>query len=152
MLHIWISVYSIYSNPFSSSSFYHVTVMRGDPQNWNLFIKNCVFILTHLNFSHLQSTLHVMQYIYRDFFSSTQKFLKSFIFMPFSASAVFCFTSSPSAKRFSLKIFFIWGNKQTNKKSHLWHNWVTREGGAWRSCCFLSTAAGHSVQCGQVSS
>ena len=35
--------------------------------------------------------------------------------MPFSASAIFCFASSPSAKHFPLRTFFIRG-KQTNKK------------------------------------
>ena len=34
--------------------------------------------------------------------------------MPFSA-AIFCFTTSTSAKHFPLRTFFIWGNK----KSHL---------------------------------
>ena len=28
--------------------------MRGDPPKWNLFIKNCVFSLTYLNFSHIK--------------------------------------------------------------------------------------------------
>ena len=40
----------------------------GHPQNQNSFIKNCVFILTYLNFSHLQSILYLMQYTYQDFF------------------------------------------------------------------------------------
>ena len=31
-------------------------------------MKNYVFIVTCLNFSHLQSPLHLMQYTYRDFF------------------------------------------------------------------------------------
>ena len=35
---------------------------------WNLFIKSHVFILTYLNFSHHQSTLHFMRYTYWDFF------------------------------------------------------------------------------------
>ena len=30
--------------------------------------KNCVFIATYLNFTHLQSSLHLVQYIYQDFF------------------------------------------------------------------------------------
>ena len=41
--------------------------MRGTPQK-NLFIKNIVFIPTCLNFSHLQSTLHLMRYTYQDLF------------------------------------------------------------------------------------
>ena len=42
------------------------------PKTQNLFIKTCVFILTCLNFSHLQSTLHLMQYTYGDIFSTAQ--------------------------------------------------------------------------------
>ena len=33
----------------------------GGPKNQNLFTKNCAFILTCLNVSHLQSTLCLMQ-------------------------------------------------------------------------------------------
>ena len=40
---------------------------KEDPKKWNLFIKNCVFILTCLNFSHLQHALHLMYYTYGDF-------------------------------------------------------------------------------------
>ena len=43
---------------------YRLTGTRKDPKTWNLFIKKCVFILTCLNFSHLQNTLHLMQYTY----------------------------------------------------------------------------------------
>ena len=34
----------------------------------NLYMKNCVIILTCLDFSHLQSTLHLIQYTYQDIF------------------------------------------------------------------------------------
>ena len=56
----------------------------------NLFIKNCVLILTCGNFSQLQSPLHLMQYAHREVFSHCSKQrLKLSILMPFSASAVF---------------------------------------------------------------
>ena len=42
--------------------------LRGAPNPWSLFIENCVFILTWLNFDHLQSILHSMQYTYFSFF------------------------------------------------------------------------------------
>ena len=42
------------------------------PKTRNLFMKNCVFILTCLNFSHLQSTLHLMQDTCQDIFSTAQ--------------------------------------------------------------------------------
>ena len=47
-------------------------IWGGPPKKQNLFIKNCVFILTCLNFSNLQSTLHWMQYTYWDIFSTAQ--------------------------------------------------------------------------------
>ena len=48
----------------------YLFVQGADPPKQNVFIKNCVFILTCLNFSHLQSTLYLMQYTYRDVFST----------------------------------------------------------------------------------
>ena len=48
--------------------------------------------------------------------------------MPISASVIFDFTSSTSAKHSPLKTFFIQGNKQ--KKSRLGRDQVNREGGA----------------------
>ena len=88
--------------------------MRGDPKPQNLFIKYCVFILTCLNFSHLQSTLHFMQYTYQDIvFHCSKQFLNLSILMPFSVSAFFCFTSSTWAKCLPLRTFFcIQRNKQ----------------------------------------
>ena len=99
------------------------------PPHRDLFIKNVVFILTRLNFSHLQSTLHLMQYAYRDIFptAQTKQFSNVSILMPFSASAVFCFTSSTSAKRSPLRTFFIQGSKI---KSCSRQDRVSRESGA----------------------
>ena len=50
------------------------------------------------------------------FFHCSKQFLNSSILMLFSASAIFCFTSSTLAKHFPLRTFFIWGNK----KMSLW--------------------------------
>ena len=47
--------------------------IRRTPPKWNVIIKNCAFILTCLKFRHLQSTLHLMQYIYQDVFSPLLK-------------------------------------------------------------------------------
>ena len=47
----------------------------------------------------------------RSFLHRSKQFLNS-ILMPFSASAVFCFTSSISAKHFHLRTFLIQGNKK----------------------------------------
>ena len=45
------------------------------------------------------------------FFHCSKQCLNSSMLMPFSASAVFCFTSSTSAKLFPWRHFFIWVNK-----------------------------------------
>ena len=83
--------------------------MRGDAR------QSRVFILTCLNFSHLQSTVHLMQYAILSLFSYCSKqFLNSPILMLFSASAVFCFTSS--SKLFPLRTFFT----RVNKKIVAW--------------------------------
>ena len=47
----------------------------------------------------------------RCFFHCSKQFLNSSVLMPFSAPDIFCFTSSSSAKRFTLRIFFIQRNK-----------------------------------------
>ena len=57
----------------------------------NLFIKNCVFILTWLNFSYLQSTLHLMQYTYETFFHCSEWLLNSSFLMAFSGLLLFGF-------------------------------------------------------------
>ena len=85
---------------------------RDQNKTWSLLIKNCVFILTCLNFNHLQSTLHLMKYSYRDFFALLKTVLNLSILMPFSASAVFCFTYSTSVKYFPLRTFLIQKNKK----------------------------------------
>ena len=95
-----------------------VFLFKGWPKKpQNLCINNFVF-LTCLNFSHLQSTLYLMQYTCQDiFFYCSKQFLNLLILMPFSASTIclfVCFTSSTSAKHFPLRTFFIWV-----KKGHL---------------------------------
>ena len=36
--------------------------MNGDPKSEEFIYKKCIFILTCLNFSHIERTLHLMQY------------------------------------------------------------------------------------------
>ena len=88
--------------------------MRGTQNPQNLFTKNCVFILTCLNFSHLQSTLHLMQSTYWNIFPLLKIVLNSLILMPFFPGIFLfvCFTSSTLAKRFPLRTFFIWRDKK----------------------------------------
>ena len=67
-------------------------------------------------------------------FNCSKQFLNLSILMPFSASAVFCFTSSStSAKCFPLRTFFI----KWNKNSHSGWDWVNREGGIQGLCHVL---------------
>ena len=94
----------------------HGKNMRGDPpKSQNLFTK-IVFIPTCLNFSHFQSTLHLMQYTYQDiFFYCSKQFLNSSILIPFSASAGFLFHLFYISKMFPFEDIFHLG-KQTTKK------------------------------------
>ena len=78
--------------------------------------------------------LHLIQYTYQDVFSTVQKFSNSLIVMPFSVSAIFCFTSSTSGKHFPLRSFFHLG-KQT--KVPQGQDRVNREGGAQGIVRFL---------------
>ena len=125
--------------------FIHIFIIwRGTPKTKNLFIKSCVFILTCLNVSHLQSSIWCSTPT--EMFLLLFKFLNLLIWMPFSASIIFCFTSSTLGKRFPLRTFFIWGNK----KMLLGQDQMNREGGALGSCNFWSKTAEYSVWCGQV--
>ena len=72
----------------------------------------------------------------RCFFHYFKQFLNSSIVMPFSTSAIFCFTSSTLAKRFPLRTFSIQRNEQ--KKSCSGQDGVNGEGGARGSCRFWS--------------
>ena len=87
-----------------------------------------------------------MQYTYRDIFPLLKTVLNSLILIPFRASAIFCFTSSTSAKCFPLRIFFSWRNKKV-----AWGKirWIGR-GGPGDQAFFWSKTAQYSVQCGQV--
>ena len=91
----------------------YLWLYEGWPPKWNLFIKNCVFILTRLNFSNLQSTLHEMQYTYRDiFFTAQNSFWTHQFWCLLALLPFFCFTSSTWAKHFPLRTFFIEGNRK----------------------------------------
>ena len=68
--------------------------------------KICGFVLTCLNFSHLLSPFHLMQYTYRDVFSVAQEFSNLLILMPFSASAVVLFRLYHISKTFPFEGFF----------------------------------------------
>ena len=106
--------------------------MRGDPKKPQIYLQKIMYLFLNRVFK-LQSppsyspsdTMHLT----RCFFRCSKQFSNCLILMPFSAFAIFCFTSSTSAKCFCIQ----W-NKQT--KSHLEWDWVNREGGAQRSSFF----------------
>ena len=96
------------------------------PAKQNLFIKNCVFILTHLISVAFQVFSIWCNTPVETFFHCSKQCLNSSISMPFSASAVFCFTSSTSAKCFPLRKFFIRGKQKKVSQGEI--KWTGRMG------------------------
>ena len=92
---------------------------------WHLFIKNCVFILTCLKFSYLQRTLHFMQYTYRGFFPVLQTVRNLLVLVPFSACAIFCFTSSTSE---DVSLWWLFSTGETKKATGGKTGWIGRVG------------------------
>ena len=72
----------------------------------DLFDKNYVFIFASLNFSHPQSTPHLMQYTHPDVFPLLKTVFDLVILMPVSAYAIFLFRLFHNAKTFSFEDFF----------------------------------------------
>ena len=92
--------------------------------------KKCVFILTCLNFSHLQSILHLMQYTFWDFFP----LLKTvFELIDFDAFLCFCCFLFHLFQNVSL-----WGLFSSGNKKAAWGktDWVNREGRHKGHCSF----------------
>ena len=88
-------------------------ITRGDPKNPE-FIYRKLCILTFLNISHLQNTLPLMHYMYRDFFPLLKAVFELIDFDAFQCfHCFFCFTSI-LVKCFPFRSFF----NQGNKKSH----------------------------------
>ena len=85
------------------------------PKTQNLFIRNCVFILTYLNSSDLQSALYLMQYTYGDIFSTAQNSFGIRQFWCLQGFCCFLFHLFCISKMFPSEDFFHPG-KQTNKK------------------------------------
>ena len=123
------------------------TYEGGTQKTWNLFIKNWLFILTSLNFSHLQSIPHWMQYTYGDVFPPAQNSFRTHrLWCLLALLPFFCFTSSTWAKYLPLRTIFIQGDKKCLSG---WDE-MNRENRAWGSCHFWSKTAEHSVWCEQV--
>ena len=108
----------------------------------NLYIYSYIFKLQSLS---KYSPCDAM-YLSRRFFHCSTQFLNLTVLRPFSASAIFCFTFSTSAKCFPLRTFSS-GEIKQNKVTQ-----VNRERGAQGSGYFWSKTAGRSAGCGQVHS
>ena len=120
---------------------------RRDPKKVDLIYKKKCIYSYMFKLSHLQSTLHLMQYTYRDVFSTAQnRFLNFSILMPFSTSVLFCFISSISV---NISLWGLFSSGET-KKSHSEWDQVNREGGAWGSCHFGWKTDRHSVPHGSM--
>ena len=104
--------------------FYLIHICERGPKNQNLFIKNFIFILTYLNFSHLQTTLHLIQCTYQYFFPPLKIVFELVDFDAFSASAVFLFhlILQGKAKCFPWRISFHVGKQK--KSCSGWRGWV----------------------------
>ena len=122
-------------------------MLWGGTQNPPEFIyKNCVFILTCLNFSHLQSTLHLMQYTCNmEMFFPLLKTVSGLIDSDaFLVTPTFCFTFSTTARLFH-------PGKQTKEVTWGEIGWTGRVGHGGHAA-FWSKTAEHSAWCGQVHS
>ena len=115
------------------------------------FIYKNLCNLTCLNFSSLQSTLHVMRCTYQDVFSTAQNSFWSHWFWCLLCFCYFLFHLFHTSKMFPFEDFFNW-RKQTNKQKLTWGEirWIGRVGHGGGSCCFGSKTAKHSAQGGQV--
>ena len=117
---------------------------EGDPKNTRIFLLKYLCIYSYM--FKLQSPSKYSPFdaihLLRHFFHCSKQFLNLSILIPFSASAIFCFSSSTSTKLFPLRIFFIW----ENKKKVTWDKigWIGRWGTGVMP--FLVKNAGHSAQ------
>ena len=114
------------------------------------FIYNsCVFILTCLNFSHHQSTPHLMQCTYWDVSSAAQNGFWTRGFWCLLVLLLFFVSLLLYWENISLWGFFHEENKIVAQGQI---GWIGRKGGAWTSCHFWSKTTEHSAWCGQVCS
>ena len=128
----WKNNFNIF---LSKTKAYFSDIEGGSPKPQNLFIKSCVFILTCLNFSHLQSTLCLMEYTCWSVFCTAQN---SFWIQWFWCLLVLLlFFVSPLAQ-----------NGETKKVSWGKIGWIGKVGHRCGShaCFFWSNTTEHSEQ------
>ena len=78
---------------------------EGGIQNTRIYLQKNVYYMFKLQSPSKYSPFDAV-WLSRPFFQCSKQFLNSSILMPFSASAVFCFTPSTLAKRFPVRTFF----------------------------------------------
>ena len=102
--------------------------MRGDSPKWNLFIKNYVFILTCLNFSHLQSILSIW---YHTLIEVLFPLLKNsfWTFRFWCLLVLLPFFVSPLPHWQNVSLWGLFSSGETKIICSGW-DWVNREGGA----------------------
>ena len=111
--------------------------MKRDPKNQNLFIKNCVCSYMFKYQSPSKYSPFDAGHLSRCFLHFSKQVLHTSILMPFTAYAIFCFTSSTSTKCFPLRTFFIGETAKKVARSE-GSDQVNRDNGAWGWCHFGS--------------
>ena len=99
--------------------------MSRDPKTQNLFIKNCVSTLMCLNFSHLPSIFHLMQYTYTDIFSTAQN---SFWTHRSWCLLVLPFFVSPLPHWQNISLYGLFSSIETKKSHSGWDQVIGRVG------------------------
>ena len=87
--------------------------MRGDPKMQFIYKKLCIYSYTFKLQSPSKYSSFDAIHPWSSFLHCSKQFLNMLILMLFSDSAVFCFTSSTSAKCFHLRTFFIRETKKS---------------------------------------
>ena len=96
-------------------------------QKMELIFKTCVFILTCLNFSHLQSTLHLTKYTIWDIFSTAQNSFSPLQLLCLLVLLLFLVSPLPPQQNISLWGLFSPG-KQKQKATQGEIRWIGRVG------------------------
>ena len=102
-----------------------------------------MFILTCLNFSHLQNTLYLMQQTYWDDFPLLKTVFELINFDDFLVPLPFFVSLFPHQQNISL--WGLFSSRETNKKSCLGQDQVNRKSREWGSCHFGSKTAEHNT-------
>ena len=103
---------------------------RGNPKKAGIYFLKIVYLFLMFKLqSPSKYSPFDTRHLSRHFFHCSKQFLNLLILMAFSASAIFCFTSSTLAKHFPLRMFFFWGNKPKKKVAQGKIRWMEGWGG-----------------------